>query len=102
MRLKNKLIFFLLSLVLSFSAVSLCYANNVPERPDNPVVDLAGIGSLWLFIIIAIIFIIASIGVDRLFGSSGMGSRRGYWDRIGFGGFGGGGGGFRRGGSLRW
>ena len=43
MRLKNKLIFFLLSLVLSFSAVSLCYANNVPERPDNPVVDLAGI-----------------------------------------------------------
>ena len=43
MRLKNKLIFSLLSLVLSFSAVSLCYANNVPERPDNPVVDLAGI-----------------------------------------------------------
>lgn len=43
MRLKYKLIFFLLSLVLSFLAVSLCYANNVPERPDNPVVDLAGI-----------------------------------------------------------
>ena len=93
MRLKNKLIFFLLSLVLSFSAVSLCYANNVPERPDNPV---------WLFIIIAIIFIIASIGVDRLFGSSGMGARRGYWDRIGFGGFGGASDGFRPGGSLRW
>jgi len=43
MRLKYKLIFFLLSLVLSLLAVSLGYANNVPERPDNPVVDLAGI-----------------------------------------------------------
>ncbi len=43
MRFKNRLIFFPLSLVLSFLAVSLCYANNVPERPDNPVVDLAGI-----------------------------------------------------------
>ncbi len=43
MRLKNKLIFFPLSLVLSFLAVSLCFANNVPEQPDNPVVDLAGI-----------------------------------------------------------